>query len=94
VVRVIGERLIDFHLPALGPMIIAERDLGVTTDGRTIVAFDVTTGKILWTHRAAPGGSFRILTAEGGGGLTVVTERGVEHFDHFGHRVLVGGAAP
>jgi hypothetical protein len=89
-VRVSGEQLTPFHLPALGAMILAEEDMGVTTDGRTLVGFDVTTGAILWTHRAAPTGSFRLLTAVGGGGFTVATERGVERVDRAGHRVLMG----
>jgi hypothetical protein len=89
-VRVSGEQLMPFHLPALGAMILAEEDMGVTTDGRTLVGFDVTTGGILWTQRAAPAGSFRLLTAVGGGGFTMATERGVERVDRAGHRVLMG----
>jgi hypothetical protein len=84
------ERLLAFHLPALGETLLAENDMGVTCDGRTIVGFDVTTGKTLWTHQATPGGSFRLITAVHGGGLTVATERGIEHIDRQGQRVLLG----
>jgi hypothetical protein len=88
-VRVIDERLITFHLPALGVMVVGEEDLGVTTDGRTIVGFDVTSGEVLWSYLAPANGSFRILHALDGGGLTVATERGIEHIDRAGRRVLM-----
>jgi hypothetical protein len=63
--------------------------MGVTCDGGTIVGFDIPTGKVLWTHRATPTGTLRMITAVGGGGLTVITERGIERIDRAGRRELL-----
>jgi hypothetical protein len=89
VVRVNEGGLLTFQLPALGETVLAEGDMGVTCDGRTIVGFDVMTGRTLWTHYAVPGESFGLVMAVAGGGLYVDTGRGMEHIDHQGRRVLV-----
>jgi hypothetical protein len=91
VVRVIEGRLIPYQLPVLaaGNMVIGTDDVGATTDGRTLVAFDVTDGKVLWTHSAPEGGFFRDLHALDGARLDVSTERGLEQFDRAGGRRLL-----
>jgi hypothetical protein len=88
-VRVTDDRLIPFRLPALGETVVGMEDLAVTTDGRTIVGFDVTSGQILWLHHAPPNGTFRALHALDSGGLRVITERGLEYIDRAGHRTLL-----
>jgi hypothetical protein len=89
VVRVNGEQRIPFVLPTYGEIILAEEDLGVTTDGTTIVGFDITTGELLWTLGGASDGRFGQLRALAGGGFQVTTERGVEVVDRAGKRRVV-----
>ena len=56
----------EFVLPAAGEIYLMGKDLAATTDGGTLVVFNVLTGAVRWT-RSFPDKGVRILSTANGG---------------------------
>lgn len=91
VVRMNGDERSSYALPAVGEYVLGENDEALTTDNRTLVSFNVVTGKIRWTFETAPGESVRLEFAAAGGGAVVSITGGREpgryRFDASGNRL-------
>jgi hypothetical protein len=72
----------EFVLPAAGEIYLMGKDLAATTDGGTLVVFNVLTGAVRWT-RSFPDKGVRILSTANGG--LMIAARGTSILlDEFG----------
>lgn len=92
VVRLEGETRSSYSLPTVGEYVLGENDEALTSDHRTLVSFNVRTGKVRWTYTAPDDGAVQIEFAAAGGGAVVVLSGGIQpglyRFDAEGHPTL------
>jgi hypothetical protein len=76
----------DYVLPLAGQIYRLGSDLGVMTDGKTVVAFHLMSGEVKWT-RVVTAGTVKILPVPGKPEIYLQLPGGTELVDEFGRPV-------